>query len=158
MVARNHDRSNPGRTASGHSLPHLRPGRIQHTHQADEGQIFLSLLLVAVSRDLVQGAEGYPQYPLPVGCHFRICPADPFHHRLVEGDRTVAYPDPAGNVQQAIHSSFSEGHVGCITPRCVRFRGRDLCLVNGRHPLTLAGERHLRHPRPAFFQCLLLQS
>ena len=109
VVSGDHHRLDPRLTAQGHSLLGLRPGRVDHTHQAQQGQAVLQLLAGELLGQLVQLPVSHRQHPQGLTAHLVIflpgrfqIPLDaPGRHHvkgaLDNGNQLPVYPVDGGH-------------------------------------------------------------
>jgi len=132
VVTGDHDRPDPRCRALRDGLGHLRPGRVDDAHHAEEGE---SVLQVGVHTAL-DGPEGQAQHALPRGGEGGVGRIDPRPRGVIERVRTPGLPDRGEARQQPVHCALDEGNVaGDVS------EGRSVITpVAGAHPLAFGVE------------------
>src|SRR5829696_7465371 len=119
MVARDHYGSDARSLAGLYGVLGLRPGRIDHTNNAQECEVTLLLFPDAIER--AQAPQANTQDADAVPCQTLVCGRDPlspsFRQRL---NLPVAAPNLARDLQQAVHGALSESDVGDTPLFCIQ--------------------------------------
>ena len=149
VVAGHHDRLQTGPDGHLDRLHHLRPRRIDHAEQADEGQILFNLIRVGVFGNGIQGAVCHGEHPEGVAGHFPVPFVNLPTHVFRQRNGLPVLKNTVAEVQNDVRRPLDEGEDGRIreSRRCTRPGGGRVMPVDRGHPFPVRIKGDLRHPR-----------
>ena len=104
MVAGDHDGADPASLGVGHGLDGLRPGRVDHGDEADEGKV--PLVLQGERPDLRELTVGEGQYPQALHGELHVDPGDALPPLRRHGHLSLPGKDIPGTVQQHVNGAL----------------------------------------------------
>ena len=142
LISRDHDRSDSGLAALGHSGLNLRTNRVYHAYESDEYEVLLKIGIGVVARLFIINSHGKRQHSQSFSCHTSVVSLNISGELIRDRNHAVVSQYARAVAEHYVRRTLCELHVRgggnhlielCIEARrCVLF---DI-LMNRRHHLT----------------------